>query len=142
MRKRPLCVVLLLLVVGILLAHDRWREKIPVYESEEMSLLCELEEITEKEDSCTLLVSDVHSNQKLLCHKMKLYTGEDTELPGELHIGNLLQIEASVNSFSKPGNPGQFNEYQYNTEQGISYKGFATKISIRDNRRDFLQDSL
>lgn len=142
MRKRPLCVVLLLLAAGILFAHSRWKEKIPIYESEEMSLLCELEEITEKENSCTLLVSDVHSNQKLLCHKMKLYTGEDTELPGELHIGNLLQIEASVSSFSEPGNPGQFNEYQYNTEQGISYKGFATKISIRDNRRDFLQDSL
>lgn len=142
MGRRPLCVVLLLLVVGILLVHSRWEKKLPVFEDNEMSLVCELEEITERDGSYTLLVCDVGDSQKLLCHRMKLYTDEHTELPVELHIGNLLQVEASVTSFSNPGNPGQFNEYQYHTEQGISYKGFASKISIRDHRIDQLRDGL
>ena len=121
MGRRPLCVVLLLLVVGILLVHSRWEKKLPVFEDNEMSLVCELEEITERDGSYTLLVCDVGDSQKLLCHRMKLYTDEHTELPVELHIGNLLQVEASVTSFSNPGNPGQFNEYQYNTERGQGF---------------------
>jgi len=77
----------------------------------------------------TLLVRDVQCNQNRLCHRIKLYAGGDTRMPEYLHIGNLLQVEASVSSFSKPVNAGQFNEYQYNTEQGISYKGFIRKCA-------------
>lgn len=142
MRKRPLCVALLFLVVGIVIVHSKWEEKLPVYEGEKLTLHCELEELTGELDSITLLVRDVQCNQNRLCHRMKLYAGQDTRMPEDLHIGNLLQVEASVSSFSKPGNPGQFNEYQYNTEQGISYKGFATEITVLDSRRDKLRDGL
>ena len=49
-------------------------------------------------------------------------------MPKELHIGNLLAVTASIHSFEKPGNPGQFDEYKYNTELGITAQGFAGKI--------------
>lgn len=81
MGKRPLCVAVLLLAIGIAVVHSRWEKILPVYEDKEMSLVCELEEITEKDGSYTLLVRDIWDSQKLLCHRMKLYTGENTELP-------------------------------------------------------------
>lgn len=142
MGKRPLCVALLFLVIGIVIVHSKWEDRLPVYEGEMLTLYCELEEFTGESDSITLLVRDIQCSQKHLCHRMKIYAGGDTRMSEELHIGNLLQVEASVISFSKPGNPGQFNEYQYNTEQGISYKGFASEILVLDARRDNLRDGL
>ena len=50
-----------------------------------------------------------------------------------MHIGNLLSVTASIHSFEKPGNPGQFDEYKYNTELGITAQGFAGKIEIKKN---------
>ena len=63
----------------------------------------------------------------------KLYANEKTAMPKELHIGNLLAVTASIHSFEKPGNPGQFDEYKYNTELGITAQGFAGKIEIKKN---------
>lgn len=142
MGRRPLCVVLLLLAAGILFVHSRWESNRFDYDGEKITMICELEDIEGRENSYTILVRDVHSGQKKICHRMKLYIGEDTKMPGEFHIGNLLQVEASVYSFSKPGNPGQFDEYQYNTEQGISYKAFVSAITIKDPGRDWVEDSL
>lgn len=142
MGRRPLCVVLLLLAAGILFVHSRWESNCFDYDGEKITMICELEDIEGRENSYTILVRDVHSGQKKICHRMKLYTGEDTKMPGGLHIGNLLQVEASVYSFSKPGNPGQFDEYQYNTEQGISYKAFVSAITIKDPGRDWVEDGL
>lgn len=65
--------------------------------------------------------------------KIKLYANENTAMPKELHIGNLLAVTASIHSFEKPGNPGQFDEYKYNTELGITAQGFAGKIEIKKN---------
>lgn len=142
MGRRPLCVALLFLVAGIVIIHSRWESPLLSYDGEKLTLICELEDITGQKSAYTILVRDVHSNQKKICHRMKLYTGEDTSMPDELHIGNLLQVEASVYSFSKPGNPGQFNEYQYNTEQGISYKAFISDITIKDHGTDRVKDGL
>lgn len=133
---------LLLLTVGILLVHSRWESHLLFYDGEKLTLICELESIAGKKSSFTILVRDVHSGRKKLCHRMKLYTSEDTKMPDELHIGNLLQVEASVSSFSKPGNPGQFDEYQYNIERGISYKAFVSAITIQDPGMDRVKDGL
>lgn len=142
MGRRPLCVVLLLLVLGIVFVHKRWEQSLSFYDGERQTFVCELIEVSGQKDSCTMLVQDVHSSQRKICHRMKLYIGEETNMPEELHMGNLLRIEASVYSFSTPGNPGQFNEYQFNTQQGISYKAFASEIAIEDARRDIIRDSL
>lgn len=142
MGRRPLCVVLLLLVLGIIFVHKRWEQSLSFYDGEKQTFVCELIEVSGQKDSCTMLVQDVHSSQGKICHRMKLYIGEDTNMPEELHMGNLLRIEASVYSFSTPGNPGQFNEYQFYTQQGISYKAFASEIAIEDARRDIIRDSL
>lgn len=133
---------LLLLIVLIVGVYSRGDGEPPVYDGEERIFLCELEEIEGREGSLSMLVSDVHVGKNKFCHRMKLYAGEDTQIPSELHIGNLLQIEASVYSFSKPGNPGQFNEYQYYREQDISYKAFVKKIEVWNPSCHFVRDFL
>lgn len=133
---------LLLLLVLIVCIDSRGEEEPPVYDGEEQIFLCELEEMEEREDSVTMLVCDVQAGKNKFCHRMKLYAGEDAQILSELHIGNLLQVEASVYSFSKPGNPGQFNEYSYYKQQDISYKAFVKKVEVRDPGRHIVRDFL
>lgn len=142
MRRRPLCLVMLLLVLGISVFYNYRKHKLDDYDGKRQTFVCELVELTGQEDSYTMLVQDVYSGTKKLCHKMKLYTDENTIMSEELHIGNLLRIEASVYSFSIPGNPGQFNEYEFYTQQGISYKGFVSRITVESTRRDEIKDCL
>lgn len=140
MRRRPLCVVLFLVIVWIVCINSQRGEDPPVYDGEERSFLCELEELAEGEDFLSLLVSDVHDGKHKICNRMKLYVSEDAQLPRELHIGNLLRIKANVYSFSKPGNPGQFNEFQYYKQQDISYKAYLKRIEVWDSGRDIVRD--
>ena len=120
MRRRPLCVVLVCMILGILC--NAWiNTKEPVsYERESIHFLCELEEFVKKDNGYTLVVRDVKGEDSFSCKKIKLYANENTVMPKELHIGNLLAVTASIHSFEKPGNPGQFDEYKYNTELGIT----------------------
>ena len=133
MRRRPLCVVLVCMILGILC--NAWiNTKEPVsYERESIHFLCELEEFVKKDNGYTLVVRDVKGEDSFSCKKIKLYANEKTAMPKELHIGNLLAVRASIRSFEKPGNPGQFDEYKYNTELGITAQGFAGKIEIKKN---------
>lgn len=133
MRRRPLCVVLVCMILGILC--NAWiNTKEPVsYERESIHFLCELEEFVKKDNGYTLVVRDVKGEDSFSCKKIKLYANENTAMPKELHIGNLLAVTASIHSFEKPGNPGQFDEYKYNTELGIIAQGFAGKIEIKKN---------
>ena len=133
MRRRPLCVVLVCMILGILC--NAWiNTKEPVsYERESIHFLCELEEFVKKDNGYTLVVRDVKGENSFSCKKIKLYANENTAMPKELHIGNLLAVTASIHSFEKPGNPGQFDEYKYNTELGITAQGFAGKIEIKKN---------
>lgn len=133
MRRRPLCVVLVCMILGIFC--NAWiNTKEPVsYERESIHFLCELEEFVKKDNGYTLVVHDVKGEDSFSCKKIKLYANENTAMPKELHIGNLLAVTASIHSFEKPGNPGQFDEYKYNTELGITAQGFAGKIEIKKN---------
>ena len=59
MRRRPLCVVLVCMILGILC--NAWiNTKEPVsYERESIHFLCELEEFVKKDNGYTLVVRDV-----------------------------------------------------------------------------------
>lgn len=140
MRRRPLCVVLFLVIVWIVCINSQGGEDPPAYDGEERSFLCELEELADGGDFLSLLVSDVYDGKYKICNRMKLYAGEDVQLPRELHISNLLWIKANVYSFSKPGNPGQFNEFQYYKQQDISYKAYVKTIEVWDSGRDIVRD--
>lgn len=135
MRRRPLCVVLLCVILGIVFMSLKKDKEEPIsFERKSVTFVCELEDYTQNEGSYTILVKDVKSNEKITDKKIKLYADEKTAMPKEMHIGNILSVTASLQSFEKPGNPGQFDEYKYNTELGISCRGFAAKIQILRKR--------
>ena len=69
MRRRPLCVVLVCMILGILC--NAWiNTKEPVsYERESIHFLCELEEFVKKDNGYTLVVRDVKGENSFSCKR-------------------------------------------------------------------------
>ncbi|MCH5266485.1 MAG: ComEC/Rec2 family competence protein, partial [Lachnospiraceae bacterium] len=138
MRGRPLCVALAITVATIVLfaSHEsRGSEK--KYQGERKILRCQVEEIAGQGSQKSLTVCDVvEETGEVFCTRMKLYSsGEqsgETNLFSELKIGNILSFEGEIYSFQTPGNPGQFNEYQYYQEQNIQYKVFVKSLTVEN----------
>lgn len=134
MNKRPLCVVLGLLVILILLFQDRLRKEPGViYKGEQKTLQCQVEELGGQDGSFTVTAGDVMEDGVLLCRRMRLYAAENLSFPEDIKVGNILSITGKINSFSHPGNPGQFDEYQYYHDQGIFYRFTVHSVSILDH---------
>jgi len=132
--RRPLCVALVIVVLLILLFQDKVRGTSgKTYNGDKKIFLCQVEEILGQGDSISLLVSDVMEADVSFCKRIKVYQKAGKCNFDNLKIGNIVEIKGELYSFSKPGNPGQFNEYQYNKEQGISYKFFLQSLTIKDN---------
>lgn len=134
MRKRPLCVALVIVIAGILLWHVLMPEDTGgEYKGEKKHLICQVTEISGQGDRISLTVEDVTEGGRWFCSRMKLYNGSRDTIFSEVKIGNIISVYGEVSSFSKPGNPGQFNEYQYYREQKISYRAFAQSLTIKNS---------
>ena len=134
MGRRPLCVALVIVVLLILFFQDTVKEELEKnYHGEEKTFLCQVEEILGQGDSKQLIVSDVIEGKVSFCNRIKVYPKSGEPSFDNLKIGNIIEIKGQLYSFSKPGNPGQFNEYQYNREQGISYKFFLQSLTKKSD---------
>ena len=104
MRRRPLCVVLVCMILGILC--NAWiNTKEPVfYERESIHFLCELEEFVKKDNGYTLVVRDVKGEDSFSCKKIKLYANEKTAMPKEMHIGKSQPLSIRLRSREIPDN--------------------------------------
>lgn len=143
MKGRPLCVASVLLAAIIFFGNAFFsseEDKETVYES--MQLICQVEQIQGLKNSQTLVVCDVMKGDRLFCKRMKVYESFGKSLFTGLKIGQIISLDGTVSSFSKPGNPGQFNEYQYYREQGIQYKFFAKVLTIKKNSYNKLEQWL
>lgn len=133
MDKRPLCVALGLAVLLILIFRGELEaSRDPEYGGEEKSVRCQVEEIQGQGESLCLIVSDITENGKFLCSRMKVYQSAGGERFSDLKVGNILSLQGTINSFFHPGNPGQFDEFQYYRNQGISYLFYARRVSVED----------
>lgn len=133
MRRRPLCVALGMYIFLILIFRgklDAVKER--QYQGEQKTLQCQVEEIDGQGESVSLSTGDVMENGKPLCRRIKLYQGRDGVDFTDVRIGNILLVTGKIYSFSQPGNPGQFNEYQYYRNQGISCKMSVQSLKITD----------
>ena len=135
MGRRPLCVALMVVVLVILFFQKNIKsDSNVIYNGERKTFLCQIEEILGQEDSISLIVSDVMEEDHSFCKKIKVYQRDREHFFDNLKIGNIVEIKGEIYSFSKPGNPGQFNEYQYNKEQGIEYKFLLQSLIVKDNQ--------
>ena len=93
MRRRPLCVVLVCMILGILC--NAWiNTKEPVsYERESIHFLCELEEFVKKDNGYTLVVRDVKGENSFSCKKIKLYA---SEISYKISIASLIYYPSKI----------------------------------------------
>lgn len=134
MRKRPLCVALVIVVVILFLWRLLGEENLNgEYKGGKKYLTCQVTEISGQSDQISLTAEDVTEGEIPFCFRVKLYNGSREALFSKIKIGNIISVYGEVVSFSKPGNPGQFNEYQYYSEQKISYRVFVQSLTIKDS---------
>ncbi len=134
MNKRPLCVVLgtvifLILVFRGTLEKDDGEN----YQGEQKTIQCQAEEISGQGEFISLVVCDVMEEGVPLCSRIKLYAESGEGILKDIKIGNILSVTGKIYSFSHPGNPGQFDEYRYYHDQGISYRFFAQSVTIEND---------
>ena len=141
MRKRPLCVALLLWIVIILFGYGK--NDVPKErQGEKMTVTCQVQEIVGQEDSPVLYVRDVYQGKQNIASQIILYSSGGKNDLSKLRIGNVIMVHCSLYSFSKPGNPGQFDEFHYYQEQGIEYRAFVDKVTIIDASYYYLQEMM
>ncbi len=134
MQGRPLCAASAIFV-GILflwyilsespIESGRWEGQIHVS--------CQVEQIQGIGEKQSLVVCDVIQDGQTYCQRMKVYGPAGQSIFRDIKIGHIISIAGTASSFSIPGNPGQFNEYKYYTEQGIQCKCFAKTLTIEEN---------
>lgn len=141
MRRRPLCVALILWIVVILFGYGE--EECPKErQGEETTVTCQVEKITGEDKSPTLQVCDVYEGKQPIASRVILYSSDEKTHFSRLRIGNVIRVHCSLYSFERPGNPGQFDEFRYYNEQGIEYKAFVDQVTILDSGYHFLQEKL
>ena len=88
-------------------------------------------------------VTDEYGNY--ICDKAIVYAdtrSENNVFDTKIHIGNTLKLIGTSECFAKPGNPGQFNEYEYYLSLGIDVKIFASQMSIASDETDLISETL
>ncbi len=143
MNKRPLCTALGAVVFLILLFRGYLEQERPeIYRGERKTVQCQIEEISGQEEAPVLTVCDVVEGDTELCRRMRILASAGKGNLTGLKIGNILTVTGEIHSFSHPGNPGQFDEYQYYRDQGISYLFFAETVTVRDSASKKLEQWL
>lgn len=77
-------------------------------------------------------------NQKYYCNRLIIYSTSNISYK----IGNILSASGQVVKFQKPGNPGQFNEYQYYKIRNIDYKVYSDQLKVVNNKYSYFYHSL
>lgn len=141
MIKRPLCVALVLWIIIILLGYGQ-KEEPEKRKGDSVLVTCQVSDIAENKNSFVLYGRDIYERKTKIASGVILYFNKEKSDYSKIRVGNVIQVHCSLYSFSKPGNPGQFNESGYYKRQGIDYKGFADSVTILDSGYQYLQENL
>lgn len=131
MGRRPFCVASVILIAGILLLYRPDETELLAEDNREKVITGQVEEIAG--DGESIVVTDIVSEDNLPCNALKVYQKSGGSLFQNLKIGNLISLSGTLYCFEKPGNPGQFNEYQYYLEAGIDAKFFVESLTIKNS---------
>ena len=135
--KRPLCVLLVIWVFGILLFVHPDASRVQEPDRKNSLLTGEIAELTGFDEKASLVIKNiVDATGEATYHTIKVYRGkeftkeEDQNSFANLMIGQIISVKGTLQGFQSPGNPGQFDEKQYYYSQGIDARMYADSISV------------
>ncbi|MBO5488753.1 MAG: ComEC/Rec2 family competence protein [Eubacterium sp.] len=130
MVNRPLCIVLVLFVVGICLWHTFSHNETFASEEKNMTLEAEVETIKGGAKKQSLVVRNVVSDGRVFCDKLVVYQDKEADLFAALKLGNTIRVTGDFLPLEPAGNEGQFDEVTYYESQGIQGKFYTKSIHI------------
>ncbi len=149
MKKRPLLGVLLLFILVIFIWYQTGNKDPVSCSAENVSVTGVVKEIQNTASGSRLILSDVlitgcrntaenknENTDKISCSKILVYDKKNASLFSDLKLGNSITLKGTVCSFSLPGNPGQFNEFEYYRQQNINYKMFPERMLYKNHHVD------
>lgn len=156
MRNRPFVGILILHILILFLIYSFSEKSPPAAFSEACRVNGVVEEIRSTASGFSIILSDaviIPENKvdksdtnisRIHCYHLLVYSKNSKALFSNLKLGNILTLQGTVCSFSKPGNSGQFNEYEYYKQLNMEYKMYAESVKITDKRvnayKQFLYD--
>ena len=118
MRKRPLCIVAVLLLFSLwILPKDVWYEIPDIPSGEKLCITGEVIKREQKEDKSVYYLKSCQSDNSDSIFSVLAYTPKGDSYP----IGCELSLYGTIYQLEKAGNPGQFNAVDYYQSQGILY---------------------
>ena len=157
MRKRPLCMVCLILLaiqlVRVSFLQNTKDQKPSLAEtliSDEKDVICEgtVYKIENKSQSTAIYLKDAvvsctdqKSKNQIIKEKKILVTIKNNKSGKKIRmkIGQKLNVWGTKQSFHPPRNPGNFNQKSYYQKQGIHGKVRSDDIQITDYKRNKLK---
>ena len=127
MRKRPLCIVAVLLLFSLwILPKDVWYEIPDIPSGEKLCITGEVIKREQKEDKSVYYLKNCQSDSSDSIFSVLAYTPKGDSYP----IGCELSLYGTIYQLEKAGNPGQFDAVDYYQSQGILYT-FQTETVLK-----------
>ncbi|MBR0119232.1 MAG: ComEC/Rec2 family competence protein, partial [Eubacterium sp.] len=141
--RRPLCVVLVALIICIIIFYKPDKSYDNSIDQKNITLYACVDEILGTSEITAIIVKDVVRDDwegTFFCEKLKVYPGKsfsgDKLTLSDIGIGNILRLTGNVVSPERPGNPGQFDEQVYFRSQGLDASLFLQKYEVIDDKED------
>ena len=139
--RRPMGILFLLLILGILIWNHFRENKVPSpWEQEQFICIGRVTDIVPSSSGKVIYLSKIQelSQEKtpFLLQNILLYPSvsskTENDLFSSIQIGNEIQVKGTLKTFEKSGNPGEFDSYSYYEAKQITARVYAKKIKILD----------
>ncbi len=138
MRKRPLCLAAVLLILTLwILPKDIWYEVPDIPSGEKVTITGTVTKREQKEDKQVYYLKDCSSNSTNSKFSVLAYTPTGDSYP----IGCELSLYGTIYQLNEADNPGQFNAKDYYQSQGILYT-FQTEMVISYEGESLIREKL
>lgn len=136
MRRRPLCLAVLLLVLILwILPKDVWLKIPDIPSGEELTVSGTISKREQKEEKQVYYLKDCHSDRSESEFSMIAYISESNSYP----IGSKISLFGTIYQLNKATNPGQFDAESYYQSQGILYTFQASEVLACDGKHVILE---
>ena len=136
MRRRPLCLVaILLLLILWMLPEDVWFQTPDIPSGEKVLLTGIVSKREQTEERTAYVLKNCQCDKSNSTFSVLAYTQKGTSYP----IGCELSIFGTIYQVNQADNPGQFDSRSYYQSQGILYTFFVDTISYAEGESFFLE---
>ena len=136
MRRRPLCLVaILLLFILWILPEDVWFQKPDIPSGEKVLLTGTVSKREQTETRTAYVIENCQCDKSNSTFSVLAYTQKGTSYP----IGCELSIYGTIYQVNKADNPGQFDGRSYYQSQGILYTFFVDAVTTAEGERRILE---